>query len=347
MEVANLSLQTVQKRYGISADDMIELYKKMLIIRRIEESCQLAYDRDKVGGYMHLFVGQEALAVGFIAAIRPDDYVLAGYRDHAYALTLGMTPEKMMAELFGRATGCSKGKGGSMHIFDKEHNFLGGYGIVAGHIPIATGVAFASKYRKTDQVALCFFGDGAMNAGVFHESANMAGLWKLPVVYVIENNLYALGTSVERATAQPELYKRADAYGMPGKRIDAMDVLNVRKEAQEAVDYVRAGNGPIMIEAMTYRLVGHGVADKPALQSYRSQDEVIEWRTHDPIPALGKLLVDENILDNDKLNELDVQAKQIASQAYEFADKSPEPPLSELFTDVYTDMKPEGHERWQ
>lgn len=317
-----------------SRQELIGLYRQMLLIRRFEEQCNLAYRQAKIGGYLHLYIGQEAVAVGFISQLRADDRVLGHYRDHGYLLALGTDPKAVMAELYGKFTGVCKGKGGSMHLYDKERHFLGGYGIVGGVIGIATGVALAARYRQEDYVTLCFFGDGAMNAGLLHESFNLAGLWELPIIYIVENNKYAMGTPLELHSAETNLAKRASVYGFPTTQIDGMDVLKVREEAARIIQYVRANKTPYFVEALTYRFVGHGAADITDPGSYRTKEEVEEWRKRDPIPNLAHRLLTEHILTEEELHEIDEEIKQIVHEAAQFADESPEPPHEELYRDV-------------
>ncbi len=266
-----------------------DILRQMIFIRKFEEATEREFRRGKIGGYLHVYIGQEAVATGIISAIRKDDIVFSGYRDHAHALTLGSDPAKVMAELFGKATGVSKGKGGSMHLFDVEHGFYGGYGIVGGHVTLAVGSAYGLRYQGTDRVVLCYFGDGAMNIGSFHEAMNMAGLWghegMCPIVYIIENNGYAMGTSVERHSALTDLSARVRAYDIPSEKVDGQDVFAVRGVADRVVRQARETGKPYCIEAMTYRFSGHGAAD--ILQPYRTKDEVEEHRHRDPIIILS------------------------------------------------------------
>ena len=308
------------------------LLTQMSLIRRFEEKAAEMYALGKIGGFLHLYIGEEAVAVGAISALRPDDYVIAGYRDHGHALAKGSDPGKVMAELFGRADGLCKGKGGSMHLFDKARNFLGGHAIVAGQIPIGTGAAFASKYEGTDQMTLCFFGDGAVNQGVFHEALNLAALWKLPVVYICENNGYGMGTSVDRATSVTQLYRRAEAYGIAGEAVDGMDVLQVRERVGAAVERARRDSTPSFIEAQTYRFRGHSMADAGI---YRTKEEVEEHKKHDPVYLFRDRLVVEGVLKEPEWKQLEKEILGVVEEAVRFADRSPEPPLEWLHTDVY------------
>ncbi len=315
-------------------EELLELYRQMLLIRRFEEHCDKAYRQDKIGGYLHLYIGEEALAVGFISQLNSDDRVLGHYRDHGYVLALGSDPKAVMAELYGKVTGLCRGKGGSMHLYDKEKNFLGGYAIVGDVIGIATGVAFAAKYENSDRIVLCFFGDGAMNAGLLHESLNMAGLWDLPIIYIVENNKYAMGTPVELHSAEPNLAKRASVYSFPSETIDAMDVLEVRQHARRIIDHVRETKRPYFVEAITYRFVGHGAADITDPGSYRTRAEIEEWRKRDPIPNLANYLLTNKLASQEDLDAIDQEVRQIVEEAVRFADESPDPPLDALWEDV-------------
>ncbi len=317
-------------------EELLELYRQMLLIRRFEEHCDKAYRQDKIGGYLHLYIGEEALAVGFISQLNPDDRVLGHYRDHGYVLALGTDPKKAMAELYGKVTGLCRGKGGSMHFYDRSKNFLGGYAIVGGVIGIAAGVAFAARYQNADWITLCFFGDGAMNAGIFHEVLNMAGLWKLPVIFIVENNRYAMGTPLELHSAETNLAKRGSVYNFPSETIEAMDVLEVRKHARRIIDHVRKTREPYFVEALTYRFVGHGAADITDPGSYRTREEVEEWKKRDPIPNLARYLLENEIATQADLDAIDAEVRAIVQEAARFADESPDPPLDALWEDVLT-----------
>lgn len=311
---------------------MHSLYREMLLIRRFEEKAGQLYGMGLIGGFCHLYIGQEAVVSGLQSCITQKDAVITSYRDHAHMLACGMDPKGIMAELTGRIGGFSKGKGGSMHMFSTEKNFWGGHGIVGAQVPLGTGIAFAFKYRGEKNVCLTYLGDGAVNQGQVYESFNMASLWKLPVIYVIENNEYGMGTSVKRASSTTELYKRGEGFGIPGKQVNGMDVLAVRAAAMEAVDYVRAGKGPMVLEMKTYRYRGHSMSD-PA--KYRSKEEVEEYKEHrDPIEHLKAEMVKLGYADEEELKTLDKETKQIVAEAAEFAQESPEPPESELWTDV-------------
>jgi pyruvate dehydrogenase E1 component alpha subunit len=313
-------------------EELLHFYREMLLIRRFEEKAGQLYGMGLIGGFCHLYIGQEAVVVGAQAATRPDDALVTSYRDHGHMLASGMDPRGVMAELTGRAGGYSKGKGGSMHMFSREKNFFGGHGIVAAQVPIGTGIAFAFRYNGLDNVCMTYFGDGAVNQGQVYESFNMAALWKLPVVYIIENNKYGMGTSVERASASPDLCHRGKAYGIPGDLADGMDVLAMREAAEKAVAHCRAGKGPYIIEAQTYRYRGHSMSD-PA--KYRSREEVQKVRTErDPIDHLRERILEGEHADEDALKKIDREVKDVVADATEFAQNSPEPDVSELWTDV-------------
>jgi pyruvate dehydrogenase E1 component alpha subunit len=309
-----------------------KLYADMLLIRRFEEKAGQLYGMGLIGGFCHLYIGQEAVVVGMQAALRPGDQVITAYRDHGHMLATGMDPKGVMAELTGRASGYSKGKGGSMHMFSREKNFFGGHGIVGAQVPIGTGLAFASKYKGNDAVTLTYFGDGAANQGQVYEAFNMAELWKLPVVYVIENNQYAMGTSVERSSAQAQLSKRGASFNIPGEEVDGMDVEAVLAAGREAVQWARSGKGPIILEMKTYRYRGHSMSD-PA--KYRSREEVQNVREkRDPIDHYAQKLIARGYASDEELKGIDKQTRQIVNMAAEFATESPEPAVTELYTDV-------------
>ena len=311
--------------------DLLHFYRDMLLIRRFEEKAGQLYGMGLIGGFCHLYIGQEAVVVGVQSAQTTNDTVITSYRDHGHMLACGMEAKGVMAELTGRETGYSHGKGGSMHMFSREKNFFGGHGIVGAQVPIGTGLAFAHKYKDDKGVCIVYLGDGAVNQGQVAESFNMAALWKLPVVYIIENNKYGMGTSQERASAG-ELYKRGTSFGIPGLQIDGMNVLKVREAAEEALERARSGKGPTVLEMITYRYRGHSMSD-PA--KYRSKEEVEEWRgQHDPIDALRNMLLKEKIATEDSLKGVETEIKKIVAEAAEFAQTSPEPDPSELWTDV-------------
>ncbi|AJD52181.1 MULTISPECIES: pyruvate dehydrogenase (acetyl-transferring) E1 component subunit alpha [Thalassospira] len=318
-----------------SSDDLLKYYREMLLIRRFEEKAGQLYGMGLIGGFCHLYIGQEAVVVGMQAAITGDDGVITSYRDHGHMLACGMDPAGVMAELTGREGGYSHGKGGSMHMFSKEKNFYGGHGIVGGQVSLGTGIAFNYKYRGQDRVCLTYLGDGAVNQGQVYESFNMAALWKLPVIYCIENNQYAMGTSAQRHSASPDLYERGSAYGIPGEQVDGMDVLAVKDAGERAVAHCREGKGPYILELKTYRYRGHSMSD-PA--KYRTKDELDKMRKeHDPIDMVKKLLIDGNIIDEAGLKDIDKDVKAEVAKAAEFAQNSPEPDVSELFTDILID----------
>ncbi|MFN2602675.1 MAG: pyruvate dehydrogenase (acetyl-transferring) E1 component subunit alpha [Gemmatimonadaceae bacterium] len=314
----------------------IELLKSMLVQRRFEERCAEAYALGKIGGFCHLYIGQEAVSTGTMSLLRPDDYVVTSYRDHGQALARGVPPRKVMAELFGRADGCSGGKGGSMHIFDKSVNFLGGHGIVGAHIPLAAGVGWAIKYREGDQVCVCFFGEAAVNIGAFHEALNIASLWKLPVVFIIENNRYGMGTEISRATANEDVVARAAAYRMKGESVDGQDVFAVRDAVGRAIDLARKDKQPTLLEMKTFRFMGHSMSDA-ASGTYRSKEELEDSMKRDPILILRERMHADNHLSEGDLSKLDDEAKAIAQDAWDFADASPEPALEKLHEDVLVD----------
>jgi pyruvate dehydrogenase E1 component alpha subunit len=332
MLITRPQLRSVEDhRQPYQTADLLRFYRDMLLIRRFEERAGQLYGMGLIGGFCHLYIGQEAVVVGMQSAQKPSDTVITSYRDHGHMLAAGMEAKGVMAELTGRATGYSHGKGGSMHMFSREKNFFGGHGIVGAQVPIGTGLAFAHKYKNDGGVCVTYLGDGAVNQGQVAESFNMAALWKLPVVYVIENNKYGMGTSIERAAAG-ELYRRGEPFGIPGRKVDGMDVLKVREAAEEALEYARSGQGPILLEMMTYRYRGHSMSD-PA--KYRTKEEVEEWRgQHDPIDALRAFILQEKAATEDNLKNIEREVKDIVTEAAEFAQSSPEPDPSELWTDV-------------
>jgi pyruvate dehydrogenase E1 component alpha subunit len=322
---------------GLSKEDLLELYINMLLIRRFEEKAGQMYGMGLIGGFCHLYIGQEAVVVGLHAAMSEgDDSLVTSYRDHGHMLVCGMDPKGVMAELTGRAGGYSKGKGGSMHMFSREKKFFGGHGIVGAQVPIGTGIAFAHKYLEEDGICFTYLGDGALNQGQVYESFNMAALWQLPVVYVIENNKYGMGTSIERSSAKAtELYNRGQAYGIPGTQVDGMDVLAVREAGAKVVKEVRGGKGPYIMEMMTYRYRGHSMSD-PA--KYRTKEEVQKMRSeNDPIERLRNLLLGKKLVGEAELKEVDRGVKATVSEAAEFAQTSPLPDPAELWTDVYVE----------
>jgi pyruvate dehydrogenase E1 component alpha subunit len=316
----------------VSAEALVKFYRDMLLIRRFEEKAGQMYGMGLIGGFCHLYIGQEAVVVGMQAATQEGDSVVTSYRDHGHMLATGMDPKGVMAELTGRRTGYSHGKGGSMHMFSREKHFYGGHGIVGAQVPIGTGLAFAHRYKNDGNVSLTYLGDGAINQGQVYESFNMAALWKLPVVYIIENNRYSMGTSLARHSASHDLYVRAQPYGIPGVQVDGMNVLAVKAAADIAVEHARSGEGPYVLEMLTYRYRGHSMSD-PA--KYRSKDEVNRMRAeHDCIDQAKKRLLDGNMADENALKAIDKEVKDIVAAAAQFAQDSPEPDPSELWTDV-------------
>jgi len=326
----------------ITKEEGLRLYEDMVLGRLFEDKCAEMYYRGKMFGFVHLYNGQEAVSTGVIQAMRPgEDFVSSTYRDHVHALSAGVPAREVMAELFGKATGCSKGRGGSMHMFSAEHRLLGGYAFVAEGIPVAAGAAFQSKYRRevlgdknADQVTACFFGDGAANNGQFFETLNMAALWKLPLIFVVENNKWAIGMAHDRATSDPEIYKKASVFNMVGVEVDGMDVLAVRAVAQEAVARARAGEGPTLIEALTYRFRGHSLADPDEM---RSKAEKEFWFARDPIKKLAAYLVEQNLADQQELKAIDRKIQDVIDEAVKFAENSPEPDPSELYRFVFAE----------
>ena len=316
-----------------NSESLKKLYSDMLLIRRFEERAGQLYGMGLIGGFCHLYIGQEAVVVGLMGAAKEGDQQITAYRDHGHMLAAGIDPKAVMAELTGRSTGLSRGKGGSMHMFSSEKKFYGGHGIVGAQVPLGTGLAFANKYRGNKNVCLTYFGDGAANQGQVYESFNMAELWKLPVIYVIENNQYAMGTSVERSSAVSDFSKRGASFGIPGVQVDGMDVEAVQTAGEEAMAHCRAGKGPIILEMKTYRYRGHSMSD-PA--KYRSKEEVSEMREkRDPIESFGKKLIERGVLNAEDMKQMDAAAKAVVIASAEFATESPEPGLDELYTDIY------------
>ena len=317
----------------------LRFYEQMVHIREFEELCERAFRRGThgIGGYLHLYSGEEAIAVGILGALREDDCFLGHYRDHAYALARGSEPGQVMAEICGKATGCSKGKGGSMHICDAERNFYGGYGIVGGNVPIALGIGKAIRYRGGDQVCVCFFGDGSMNQGGFHETLNMAQLYKVPVLFVVENNGFAMGTSIDRSHANPDLTDRIGSYAMNRERIDGQDVLLVHRRVSEIVAEMRTNPAPFFLECVTYRYHGHGAADgTPTQSTYRTREDVQWWRENrDPIQLLERKLIEHEALSDEERDRIHREAHEAAEAALRFSDESPNPAPEELLKDVY------------
>jgi len=318
------------------ADQYRDWLRQMVLVRRFEEKAGEAYSLGKIGGFCHLYIGQEAVAVGSLAALAPGDYITCSYREHGHALARGMSARTVMAELFGKAAGGSKGKGGSMHLFDASLGFLGGHGIVGGHIPLATGMAFAAKYRNTEQVAVCYFGEAAVNNGAFHEALNMAALWKLPCIYICENNRYGMGTALERASAIYDISERACSYDMANEVVDGQDVLVMHAAVERAVQRARSDKHPTLLEVRTYRFMGHSMSD-PIHGHYRTKEEVEDQRKRDPIAVWSHRLVAEGLMEESAVKALDKEILQEVNDAYQFADEAPDPEPGELWTDVYAE----------
>ena len=317
---------------GLDKKTLLNFLHQMLLIRKFEDKSGELYARGKIAGFLHLYNGQEASAVGAISTLAEHDLLITHYRDHGYAIARGMDVNRCMAELLGKATGVVKGRGGSMHFFDVSLGMLGGWAIVAGHLPLAVGLGLASNYLGKQQVVLCFFGDGATNNGYFHEALNMAKLWKVPVVFLCENNLYGMGTAVDRASAVMEMVRKAAPYGIPAQRVDGMDVLAVREATSKAVDHARRGDGPFFLEVLTYRFRGHSMAD-PIL--YRDKAEVEEWKQRDPIVTFRQKLETEGLLSAKEVEQIERETDEIVAEAVRFAEASPDPPLSDLYEDIY------------
>jgi pyruvate dehydrogenase E1 component alpha subunit len=336
-EIADAAIKSLK----LSDKQLLRTYQLFLEVRRFEEQSYSSYRAGKIGGYLHLYIGQEAVSLGIVEACKPGDQYLSSYRDHAHCLNLGSDPNAVMAELYGKGTGISRGKGGSMHLFDKEHGFAGGYGIVGGNLPLAVGIGWALKYgpqRDGNNICVCFLGDGSMNSGAFHESLNMAQLYELPILFLLENNKYAMGTSVERSSANTDLSSRADSYAMANSKVDGMDYFAVRTACQEIVDKMRKKPAPYFLEAVTYRYVGHGAADNKGTQStYREDAELEEWKRHDPVLMFEQTLRRRKVLTDKLQQSMDDEAKKIAHDAAEFAEQSPLCSPEELTEDVYVD----------
>ncbi|MGE0001113.1 MAG: thiamine pyrophosphate-dependent enzyme [Fimbriimonadaceae bacterium] len=324
--------------------ELEEFFRQLVFIRHFEEKTNFAYRQGKVGGYMHVYIGMEATAIGWNAALKQGyDYVITAYRDHPQPLLMGTDPVRVMAEIMGRRDGMSKGKGGSMHIYDIERGFFGGWGIVGGHTALGAGLAFAAKYRNEDRVTLCYLGDGAANAGVFFESLNMAALWDLPVIFIIENNEFAMGTRLEYHAADTELHKRGFPFGMKHERLDGMDLFQVCEDAKRIVNYVRKEGKPYLVEAMNYRFAGHGAADNDR-QLYRTKEEEDEAMKRDPIALFKAKVVAEGAISEARMREIDEEQAALVEEIYAQADASPHPSPEEVYEDLYTDMEPEkGH----
>ena len=317
-------------------EEIPAFYKNMLLIRRFEEQCGRLYMEQKIKGFLHLYIGEEAIATGAISGLRDDDYIITHYRDHGHALARGLDVGAVMAELMGKATGCSGGKGGSMHLFDVSKGFMGGHAIVGAHLPIAVGLAFAIKQQKRDSVVLCFFGDGAVNQGEFHEAMNLSSVWNLPVLFVLENNLYGMGSHVSRThAAGSAMYKIAESYKMGPLQVDGMDVIEVRHHVDKALEHLRKGEGPLFLEAKTYRFRGHSMADPSA---YRESSEVVQWQEKDPIDNLAKLAIQYDIFKESDLEKIDKEIQETVDDAIAFADQSDEPDMADLHNNIYENI---------
>ncbi|GAP20205.1 pyruvate dehydrogenase (acetyl-transferring) E1 component subunit alpha [Leptolinea tardivitalis] len=314
--------------------DYLELYRQMVVIRRLEEKSAELYQQGKIGGFLHLYIGQEAVSTGLISTRRPEDRVITAYRDHGVAINCGIPAREVMAELLGKATGVAGGRGGSMHMADVNRNFWGGHAIVGAHLPIAAGLAIGDQYQETGGVTICMFGDGATNIGYFHEAINLSKVWHLPVLWVCENNLYGMGTAVNRASAVSSIQQKARGFGIPHSKVDGMDLIKVREAAQNAIDLVRGGNGPYFLEISTYRFRGHSMGDP---ERYRKPDEVQKWQENDPICIYGEYLVNTSMASRDELNEIETQAEEEIKEAVEFAEQSPEPAPDSLFDHIYVE----------
>ncbi len=317
-----------------SKETYLKWYEDMLLMRKFEERAGQLYGMQKIKGFCHLYIGQEAVVAGAMSVLRPEDNMITAYRDHAHAIAKGTPAKEVMAELFAKATGCSKGKGGSMHMFDAKHKFFGGHGIVGGQIPLGAGIAFADKYNGNENVTLCYMGDGAVRQGAFHEALNMAMTWKLPVVFIIENNDYAMGTSVKRTSNVTELYKLGEAFDMPSAPVDGMSVEAVHEAMEQAVAYARSGKGPYLLEMKTYRYKGHSMSD-PA--KYRSKEEVEEYKAKDPIESVLKTIREKKYATDEEIEAINNRVKEEVDESVKFADESPYPDPSELYKDVYAE----------
>jgi pyruvate dehydrogenase E1 component alpha subunit len=314
--------------------EYLKMYHEMVLIRRLEEEAAVLYQQGKIGGFLHLYIGQEAVSTGLVAARIPEDRLITAYRDHGLAINSGISANEVMAELLGKVTGTSKGKGGSMHMASVEKNFWGGHAVVGAHLPIAAGMALTDLYQKNPGVTICMFGDGATNIGFFHEALNLSKVWNLPVLWVCENNQYGMGTAVERASAVPEMRQKAEGYAMPNSRIDGMNVMTVYEAAKEALEFIRGGGGPYFLEVITYRFRGHSMGDP---ERYRKPEEIKKWQENDPIGIFRSHLTEQNIVQEDELDDIDRKVEEEVQEAVQFAESSPEPAPEALFEDIYAD----------
>jgi len=323
-----------QEYLQLEKQDYLDMYHEMVLIRRIEERSAELYQQGKIGGFLHLYIGQEAVSTGLISARKPQDRVITAYRDHGVAINSGIPARKVMAELLGKVTGTSKGKGGSMHMADVERNFWGGHAVVGAHLPIATGMALSDQYQEHPAVTICMFGDGATNIGFFHESLNLSKVWNLPILWVCENNKYGMGTTVDRASAVSEIRQKAEGYNIPNERINGMDVMEVRQASEKYLEYVREGNGPFFLEIITYRYRGHSMGDP---ERYRQKEEIERWQQEDPIGIFRRYLLEQEIANEGELDDLDMKVTAEIEDAVEFAESSPEPEPEALFEGIYAE----------
>jgi pyruvate dehydrogenase E1 component alpha subunit len=323
-----------QEYLELEKQDYLDMYHEMVLIRRIEERSAELYQQGKIGGFLHLYIGQEAVSTGLISARKPQDRIITAYRDHGVAINSGISAREVMAELLGKATGISKGKGGSMHMADVEKNYWGGHAVVGAHLPIATGMALSDQYQEHPAVTICMFGDGATNIGFFHEALNLSKVWNLPILWVCENNKYGMGTTVDRASAVPEIRQKAEGYNIPNDRINGMDVLEVRQASEKYLEYVREGNGPFFLEIVTYRFRGHSMGDP---ERYRQKEEVERWQKDDPIGIFRRYLLEQEIANEGELDDLEMKVTAEVEDAVEFAESSPEPEPQALFEHIYAD----------
>lgn len=310
----------------------LKLYQEMVVIRRLEERAAELYQQGKIGGFLHLYIGQEAVSTGLISARQPQDRIITAYRDHGVAINAGIPAKQVLAELLGKATGVSKGKGGSMHLADISKNYFGGHAIVGAHLPLATGLALGDRYQHSDAITICMFGDGATNIGFFHEALNMSKVWNLSVLWVVENNQYGMGTTVERASAVSEMTQKAEGYGMKHARVDGMDMMAVHEKTKEMLETIRGGSGPLFLEVMTYRFRGHSMGDP---ERYRKAEEVHKWQESDPIGIYRRYLVAHDLSTDKELDEQDIEAEHVIEEAVQFAENSPEPTVEDLYADIY------------